>query len=238
MQFCKKCGIIGLFDAACLHENIFALYLAKRERQQEVIMNIRTTSHERVRKMVVYAMLAAIVVALQMICTFIKFGPFSITLALFPISVGAAIYGWRCGAFLGFVFSAVVYITGLMGLDGGFVNMMMNYNAIGTTVLCLLKGTVAGAIAGLVYRPIAKKLPTLASILASILTPIVNTGLFALGIMTIFYGFLSANAGGEAPLAVLFLGWIGVNFIVEFATNMVLGTALTRVVSYFNHRMK
>ncbi len=188
--------------------------------------------------MAMYAILAAIVIALQIVCTFIKFGPVSITLALTPIIVGAAIYGWKCGAFLGFVFSAVVYVTGLMGWDGGFVQAMMNYNAIGTTVLCLLKGTAAGAVAGLVYRPISKKKPTVATLTASALTPITNTGLFALGIITIFYGFLEGSAtDGQSPMALLFLTWIGLNFIVEFIVNIALGTVITRVVDYYNKKI-
>ena len=190
--------------------------------------------------MAMYAILAAIVIALQLICTFIKFGPFSITLALTPIIVGAAIYGWKCGALLGFVFSAVVYVTGLMGYDGGFVNLMMEYSAVGTTVLCLLKGTVAGAVAGLAYDAvaIATKSPAAATIVSSVLAPITNTGIFALGIMTIFYGFLSGFAAeGQSPIGLLFLSWIGINFVVEFIVNIALATVITRVVDYYNKRI-
>lgn len=184
-------------------------------------------------------MLAAVVVVLQIICTYIKFGPFSITLALTPIIIGAAIYGWKCGAFLGFVFSAVVYVTGLMGMDGGFILMMMDYSAVGTTFICILKGTAAGAVAGLIFKPIAKKSPTVASIVTGATAPIVNTGLFALTMMTIFYGFLSGNAAeGQSPIGMLFLSWIGVNFIVEFISNVALGAVITRVVAYFNKNIR
>ena len=201
-------------------------------------MYSRTSQHEKTLKLTILAILTALVIALQLICTVIKFGPFSITLALTPIIIGAAIYGPAIGAFLGFMFSLVVYITGLLGMDGGFVLMMMDYSAIGTTLLCLVKGTAAGFVAGLLFPPLAKKNKTVASMVTSAVTPIVNTGLFALGMMTIFYGFLSGNAGEQNPIGMLFLSWIGVNFIVEFVTNLALGTVLTRVVDYFNHRFK
>ena len=189
--------------------------------------------------MSMYAILTAVVIAIQIVCTFIKFGPFSITLALTPIIVGAAIYGWKCGAFLGFIFSAVVYITGLMGYDGGFINAMMEYSAIGTTILCLLKGTAAGAAAGIVYKSIDKNSPTAAAYTASVATPIVNTAIFALGIITIFYGFLSSFAtGDQSPLGVLFLSWIGINFCVELIVNVALATVITRVVDYYNRKLK
>ena len=189
--------------------------------------------------MSMYAILTAVVIAVQIVCTFIKFGPFSITLALTPIIVGAAIYGWKCGAFLGFIFSAVVYITGLMGYDGGFVNAMMTHSAIGTTLLCLLKGTAAGAASGVVYKFTAKESPMTAAYTASVVAPIVNTGIFALGIMTIFYGFIAGFAtDGQSPLGVLFLSWIGINFCIELIVNTALGTVIARVVDYYNKKMR
>ena len=156
-------------------------------------MNTRKSLHEKALKLTMLAILTALVIALQLICTVIKFGPFSITLALTPIIIGAAIYGPATGAFLGFMFSLVVYITGLMGMDGGFVLMMMDYSAIGTTLLCLVKGTAAGLVAGLLFPLLAKKNKTAASVITSAITPIVNTGLFALGMMTIFYGFKKSH---------------------------------------------
>jgi len=187
-----------------------------------------------------YALLAALVIVLQVFCTFIKIGPFPFTLALTPIIVGAAIYGPKCGAFLGFVFSAVVFVMGI-GPDGGTLIPMLQYNAAATVVLCFGKGTVAGAAAGLAYRAIAKKSPIIAAFTAGALTPIVNTGIFALGMMSIFYGFLSAaaEAGGSAsPMGFLYLTVIGINFIVEFVVNIALGTVITRIVDYYNRKMK
>lgn len=202
-------------------------------------MNIREKKHARVQKLTTLSILVALTIALQLICTVIKFGPFSITLALTPIIIGAALYGPVSGALLGFVFSAVVYITGLLGMDGGFILMMMDYNAIATTLLCLLKGTAAGFVAGLVYRALAKRSKNAACIVSSIAAPVVNTGLFALGIISLFFGFLSGFAAeGESAIGVLFLSWIGVNFIVEFVVNVALGTVLSRVIDYFNSKMR
>ena len=202
-------------------------------------MKTRMSSHEKTMKLTMLAFLTALVIVLQLLCTVIKFGPFSITLALTPIIIGAAIYGPAVGAFLGFIFSAVVYITGLIGMDGGFILMMMDYSALGTTLLCLLKGTAAGFVAGICFRALSRAPKTLNAIVTSAVTPIVNTGLFALGMMTIFYGFLSNNAtGGQNPIGMLFLAWIGINFIVEFVVNIALATVLTHVVDYFGKKYK
>ena len=73
-------------------------------------------SSAKTKRTVGIAIFSAIIVLLQIICTFIKFGPFSITLALAPIIIGAAIYGVGAGAFLGGVFmSAVGNVAALPG---------------------------------------------------------------------------------------------------------------------------
>ena len=59
----------------------------------------------KTQRMVGLAIFTAIIIVLQLVSTFIKFGPFSITLAMIPIVVGAAVYGAGAGAYLGGVFS-------------------------------------------------------------------------------------------------------------------------------------
>lgn len=202
-------------------------------------MKTHTSTIDKTRKMSMLAMLSAIVVFLQIVCTFIKFGPFSITLALTPIIVGAAIYGVGAGALLGFIFGVVVYITGLMGWDGGFINLMMAENAIATTVVCIGKGLAAGAAAGAVYKILSKASKTLSAIVASIVTPIVNTGLFALVSLTIFYDFAAGFAAeGQSPVGLVLFTWIGANFIVEFIINVALGAVIVRVVDYYNKKLR
>ncbi len=190
----------------------------------------------KTRKLVSLAMLTAIIIVLQVVCTFIKFGPFSITLALAPIIVGAALYGVGAGAYLGAVMGAVVFVTGLVGLDGGMVQLMMQYNgwvgAVFTPVLCFVKSIAAGAVAALLYKFISKKNSLVAVTVAGIAAPVVNTGLFALGILTIFWGFFTNTVGavGAVAVGILFTGWIGVNFLVELAVNLVLAVAINRII--------
>ena len=54
-----------------------------------------------VRKLAGMALLTAVVVILQLLGSFIRFGPFSISLVLIPIVVGAALYGAGAGAWVG-----------------------------------------------------------------------------------------------------------------------------------------
>lgn len=56
--------------------------------------------------------LAAIAAVLQLVGSAIRFGPFSVSLVLIPIVLGAALYGWGMGCWPGLVFGAVVLLSG------------------------------------------------------------------------------------------------------------------------------
>ena len=57
--------------------------------------------------------MAALVVVLQLLGSFIRFGPFSISLVNIPIVVGAVLYGPYGGAFLGLIFGILGIILKL-----------------------------------------------------------------------------------------------------------------------------
>ena len=121
----------------------------------------------------------AIVIVLQLLGAFIKFGPFSISLTLIPIVVGAALYGPWAGAWLGFVFSMVVLLSG----DAG---AFLVVNAAGTILTVIAKGTLAGWASGIVFKAMSKTNTWLAAICAAIICPVVNTGLFLVGCKLFF----------------------------------------------------
>lgn len=182
------------------------------------------------RKMTGLAIFTAIIVVLQVLCTFVRFGPFSITLALAPIIIGTAMYGKGAGAYLGGVFGAVVLVTGLLGWDGGTVMLLMGINPLGCVLLCLLKGVAAGFFAGLCYELIAKKNDKLGVLISGVVCPVVNTGLFIVGMLVFFFDTLSGWAGGQNLLLYIIVGLTGVNFLVELAVNIVLSSGITRII--------
>ena len=182
------------------------------------------------RKMTGLAIFTAIIVVLQVLCTFVRFGPFSITLALAPIIIGTAMYGKGAGAYLGCVFGAVVLVTGLLGWDGGTVMLLMGINPLGCVLVCLLKGVAAGFFAGLCYELIAKKNDKLGVLISGIVCPVVNTGLFIVGMLVFFFDTLSGWAGGQNLLLYIIVGLTGVNFLVELAVNIVLSSGITRII--------
>ena len=185
---------------------------------------------DKTRRMTGIAILSATIIVLQILSNFVKFGPVSITLSLAPIIIGAAIYGTGAGATLGFVFSAVVVLTGILGWDGGFIMLLMGINPLGCVLVCLLKGVAAGFFAGLCYELIAKKNDKLGVLISGIVCPVVNTGLFIVGMLVFFFDTLSGWAGGQNLLLYIIVGLTGVNFLVELAVNIVLSSGITRII--------
>ena len=173
---------------------------------------------------------AAIVVVLQIISNYVKFGPVSITLALAPIIIGGALYGRRFSAFLGLVLGVVIALMGAMGLDGGFVLSLATYHPVIIFAVAVLKTAFAGYFAGLVYELIAKKQSFIAVISAGIVCPVVNTGLFVAAMLIFFRTALYEMAAGTPVMEFIVFGLAGINFLVEVAVNMLLATAITRVI--------
>lgn len=168
----------------------------------------------------------AIVIVLQLLGAFIKFGPFSISLTLIPIVVGAALYGPWAGAWLGFVFSMVVLISG----DAG---AFLVVNVFGTIVTVIAKGTLAGWAAGVVFKALNKTNMWLAAICAAIICPVVNTGLFLVGCKLFFMETITGwgqAMGFESVGKYMIYGLVGGNFVFELLTNIVLSPVIVRLI--------
>lgn len=179
------------------------------------------------KRLVLCAVLTAIVAVLQFMGAFIKFGPFSISLVLVPIVVGAAICGTGAGAWLGLAFGITVLLSGDAAL-------FMAINIPGTIATVLLKGMLCGLAAGLVYKSLAGKNIYIAVIAAALVCPIVNTGIFLLGCKIFFMDTIREwavqaefgdNAGGY-----MIISLVGLNFIAETVINIVLSPIITRLI--------
>ncbi len=182
--------------------------------------------NSKTKKIVGVGLFTAIVVVLQLLGSFIKFGTFSISLVLIPIIVGAALYGIGAGAWLGLVFGVTVLLSG----DAA---AFLAVNPVGTVITVLLKGALAGLCAGAVYTLIEKKNSLGAAICAGITAPVVNTGIFAIGCLIFFMPTISEwgkAAGVEDAGKFLIVGVIGLNFIIELAINLVLSTVIVKLV--------
>lgn len=202
--------------------------------------------------LVLTSALTAMVVVLQLLGSFIRFGVFSISLVLIPIVIGAAICGSGVGAWLGLVFGVTVLISG----DAA---AFLVVDPVGAVVTVLVKGTLAGYLSGLTYKIVAgfcdslkaklnssesanlekardftlKHLPVLA---AAIICPVVNTGVFLIGCNLFFYDTVASwgsALGYESAAAYMLLGLAGGNFLFELLFNVILSPAIVRVLDIF-----
>ena len=188
-----------------------------------------SNSLKKTKVLVGMAIFTALVVVLQYMAGVIKIGPFSPSLVLIPIVIGASIYGVKSGAWLGLVFGIVVFIGCITGTDLGG-NAMWNFNPLMTTVICMLKGTAAGFLAGLVYKKLEHVNQILATVVAAIICPVVNTGIFCIGAVAVFKPLLEQWSGGADLVSYVFLGLIGVNFLVEVGINVILSPVIVRIL--------
>ena len=183
--------------------------------------------NSKTKTLVGVGLFTAIVVVLQLLGGGIRVGSvFSISLVLVPIVVGAAVYGWQAGAWLGLAFGITVLATG----DAA---AFMAIHVPGTILTVLLKGICCGAAAGLAYKFLVRWGQFVGVLAAAILCPVVNTGIFLIGCKLFFYETVSAwgaAAGFANAEAYMFLGLAGINFLVELATNMVLAPVITRLI--------
>ena len=199
--------------------------------------NTKKTSQWNAKKtmaVVVMGLLTAIVVVLQIFASGIWLNPTTcITLVLAPTVVGAALYGWRAGAWLGAVFSAIVLISGQAAF-------FMAMSIPGTIITVMLKGTLAGIAGGLVYRLVEKKNRVAAVITAGIVTPVVNTGVYILGCLVFFMDYLQAGAteGGRGLLGHIIFVMVGMNFVVELAINLALSSAIVLILNLAQKKLK
>lgn len=191
-------------------------------------MSKNVSKKEKVRRLVLGAVLSALVVVLQLLGSFIHLGPFSVSLVLVPIVIGAATCGKGIGAWLGFVFGVVVILSG----DAA---AFMSVSVVGTIITVLAKGTLCGLAAGLVYSLLQKRNQYLAVAAAAVVCPLVNTGVFLLGCVAFFLKTIAewgAAEGFSNVIGYMFLGLAGGNFLFELVINIVLSPAIIRVINY------
>ncbi len=178
------------------------------------------------------ALLTALVIILQSVGAVIRFGPFSVSLVLLPIVIGAAVCSPKIAAWLGFVFGVVV----LMNDAAAFLAISVP----GTVITVLLKGALCGLGAGVTYKLLSRnKNKYLAVGAAAVVCPLINTGIFLLGCYLFFFETIrewGLAAGFENATEYLIFGMVGVNFLVEIIANIILCPVAVRIINAVKKR--
>lgn len=185
------------------------------------------------RNIAYFAVLFALVVVLQLFAGAIPMFGVTLNFSLIPIVLAGMFFGALGGGLLGFLSGLVTFLTtAVMGGEPATA-FLFQANPVVLTLVCIGKTTAAGLVAGWAYRAISKKNPVLAAYCASFAVPVLNTGIYLLG-MVIMKDDVAAYLGTEAAAGVVFwavFGLIWVNFLLEIVINMLLAPAVHRVVA-------
>lgn len=187
------------------------------------------------------AILVALVVVLQLFASAVPMFGITLNFSLVPIALAGILLGVRGGLIVGFASGLVTYITcAIMGMEPSTAYLFQTSPVL-LTVTCLGKTTLAGLVAGLLYRPIAAKNKIVGSYVSSLSVPVVNTGIYMLGIVLMksdvaaFLG-LTESTANAVFVAVFALIWL--NFILEIVVTIILTPAVHFVVNAVERNFK
>lgn len=180
-----------------------------------------------IQQLTLGGLLTAMVVVLQLLGSFIRLGPFSVSLVLIPIVIGAATCGPLVASWLGLSFGMTVLLSG----DAA---AFLAIHELGTIATVLLKGILCGLITALVYKLLERFNLYVAVAASAVICPIVNTGIFLIGCRLFFWETIAAwgsGAGFENPAAYALLGLVGANFLFEMGFNILLSPIIIRLLN-------
>jgi len=169
------------------------------------------------RKLILLALFTGIIIVLQLLSIIFPIYPFKLNLVLVPIVIGAALINPLAGLWLGGVFGFVVLIT------SPDVAFFMSISPLATILVILSRGYLTGLSAGVAYRLFEKKNKTIAVLCAALVTPIVNTGIFILGL----YLFFESVIGNVIDF---FVAFVFLNFLIELGINLILCPTIVRLI--------
>ncbi len=175
----------------------------------------------RIRKITGMAILLSIVAILQFLAGYLKIGPVEINFGLIPIVIGAILYGPIEGMLLGIM-------NGLLVIVNPGTAAFMAVNPVATIFVCILKTGLAGLFSGLLYKLISKKNDLVASIIASLVVPVTNTGIFFIGCL-LFWIPLFGETTQEA-IATIATVIFAVNTLIEIISISILSPAIYRII--------
>ena len=188
---------------------------------------------KRTEQIVLLAILTAMVSVLAYFGGFIKIGvTASISLTLIPVVIGATLCGPFAGAWLGAISGVVFFATPDAAAWFGL-------NAAGTIITVMVKGILAGYCAALAYKWLEKYNRYFAVVVSAIVCPVVNTSIFILGCFVFFKDSIVQGAVSKDVSIFMFIivFYIGLNFVFELITNIVVSPAIVRVLDISNKAM-
>lgn len=204
-----------------------------------------TTRNQKIIRMVELAMLIALIFVMQYLGTLastpLRTIGIEFSFVLIPIVVGAFLLGPVEGAILGFVFGAMTVVLTVIA-PGTMTYILFTERPVLYVIVAMVKAIAAGLGSGLIYKGLDKlmkgKAVYLRTVLAAATAPIINTGIFLLGMVCFFSDVIAEKWAGGANIFLFLVGLIWVNFIIELGINIILSPAIVRIVDAVKKKAK
>lgn len=206
---------------------------------------MKKSTNQKILRMVQLAMLVALIFVMQYIGTLastpLRAVGIEFSFVLIPIVVGAFLLGPVEGAILGLVFGVMTVVLTVTA-PGTMTFILFEDNPVLYCLVAIVKAVAAGLGSGLIYRGLDKlfkgKYIYLRTVLASATAPIINTGIFLLGMVCFFGNTISEKWAGGQSVFVFLVTLIWLNFVIEFGINIILSPAIVRIVDVVGKKIK
>ena len=182
------------------------------------------------------AILLALVIVLQAFGGSFTIGAVTLNFTLIPLVLGAILLGPWAGAFLGLA-SGIVVLVQVIVAPAGFYFIIWSNSPVVTTLICLVKTTVAGFVAGWLFEILQKKNLYAAIFVASGIVPVLNTSLFVLGCLCMG-DTIALMANGQNVFTFILVGLVTFNFFAELAVNLLVAPGLHTVYRVVEKQFK
>ena len=212
--------------------------IASRERQQEELnMKKETIGKSDLRKLILLALFAAIIVVMANIpfLGYIPLGFMNATTVHIPVIIGACILGPKYGAILGGVFGLTSLINNtLKPLITSFVftpfySLDPRFSGgLKSLFICFVPRILIGVFAGLIFMLLKNRIKLLtACAISGFIGSMTNT-LFVMGSIYLLYGesYAAAKSIGFDALFYVIAGVVGINGIPE----AIVASVLTAII--------
>lgn len=191
------------------------------------------------RNVALLGILTGLVIVLQLFASAIPMFGVTLNFSLIPIALAGIMLGALGGTIVGFVCGLVVFITmAVLGQEPSTA-FLFQTNPVILTIMCIGKTTVAGAVSGLVHKFIAKRNKTVAVWVGSLIIPVINTGIYMLGMVLMKASvaeFLGMDVSTASVVFAVVFGIIWLNFLLEVIINTIFAPAIYKIVKIIDKR--
>ena len=191
-----------------------------------------TKRNDSIKNLVLTAVFMATTAFLQLFASSFTVGTVSFSIVLIPIVICGILVGKMGGFLTGLTFGVITMVGGITGGDV-FTATLMQSGTRGfllTSLICLVKASMAGLVSAIVYKALKNTNQFIATICAAATAPIVNTGLFILGMLSMTDILNDAFLHGGSVIYFLVIGCAGINFIIELLVNLIFAPAIYHLI--------